>query len=167
MHQFLILSFLLFGTSLASPLSGNDNEELKQLKEEMNEIKKQVDYVTHAFLTVHRARSFSTGSERLYTTNKQEGNFEKVSATCIQAGGHIPSPKKEGENKALGEVVKRHNKPAFIAKHLAEGYTNWAAGEPNNTDGTKDCAEIDNEGKWHAASCGQDHLVVCEFSFIP
>ncbi|XP_020657956.2 phospholipase A2 inhibitor alpha-like protein [Pogona vitticeps] len=167
MHPLLFLSILLFGTSLASSPAENCCEELKQLKEHLRKVEEKVDGVINDFMTVHRARSFSTGSERLYTTNEQEGNFEMASATCIQAGGRIPSPKKEGENKFLQEVVQRRNKPAFLVGHKGEGYTNWADGEPNNAGGTKNCAEIDIDGKWHAASCEQAHLIVCEFAFIP
>lgn len=109
------------------------------------------------------ARTFSTGSETLYTTNGQEGNFEKAKATCIQAGGHIPSPQKEGDNKSLQDVVKRRSKPAFIHVPQGAGYTNWAAGVTDNADGINMCAEIGSDGKWRVSSCEQAHLFVCSF----
>ncbi|KAH0623426.1 hypothetical protein JD844_006171 [Phrynosoma platyrhinos] len=124
-------------------------------------------YKTTEYLCLFPARSFASGSEKLYTTNNQEGNFEVANTTCIQAGGHIPSPKKEGENKALQSVLERRNKSAFILGHNSADFANWAPGEPNNSDGTKNCGETDKDGKWRAASCEEKHLIVCEFSFVP
>ncbi|XP_060625029.2 phospholipase A2 inhibitor alpha-like protein [Anolis sagrei] len=169
MFPFLMLSVLLLGTCLANPLVGMNDiiDELNRIKEDVNNLNKRVTEFGNNFYTVHHARSFATGSEKLYTTNEQEGNFEEASATCTQAGGHIPSPKKEGEWKALQKVLERHNTCTFIAGQDLENSENWAPGEPNNADGTKNCVTMDKDGKWHAASCEEKHLFVCQFSFDP
>ncbi|CAI5774373.1 Hypothetical predicted protein [Podarcis lilfordi] len=117
--------------------------------------------------TLHKARSFGSGSERLYTTNLGEGDFETLSATCLAAGGHVPSPKKEAENNALQSVLKRHEKSAYVTGHNFDAYTNWAFGEPSNSDGSKNCTKAAKDGKWHSTSCEEKLLTVCEFSFIP
>ncbi|XP_061490938.1 phospholipase A2 inhibitor alpha-like protein [Rhineura floridana] len=170
MQLFLAFSLLLLGTSLTSSQPGQERgvkEEVEHLKEGLQHLETKLEKLERAFFTVHKARSFGSGSERLYITNGGEGDFETANSTCLAAGGHIPSPKKEPENQALQSVLKRHDKSAYVLGHNSVGYTNWAAGEPNNADGTKNCAETDKEGKWRAASCGGKHLIVCEFSFIP
>ncbi|XP_033004640.1 PLIalpha-like protein [Lacerta agilis] len=170
MRLFLAFSVLLLGTSLTSshPTPDEDlKERVHSLEESVKRLEIKLDTVTNAFFTVHKARSFGTGSERLYTTNLGEGDFETLSATCLTAGGHVPSPKKEAENNALQSVLKRHEKSAYVMGDNSAGYTNWAAGEPNNSDGTKSCVKADKEGKWHSTSCGEKLLMVCEFSFIP
>uniref|UniRef100_A0A803TGN4 C-type lectin domain-containing protein n=1 Tax=Anolis carolinensis TaxID=28377 RepID=A0A803TGN4_ANOCA len=170
MFQFLMLSVLLLGTCLASPqLAGikEINDELSRLREDMNNLNKKITKFGESFYTVHKARSFATGSEKLYTTNDQEGNFEEANATCIQAGGHIPSPKKEGEKKALQKVLERRNQSTFIENQDSANSANWAPGEPKNADGTKNCVKTNKDGKLHAACCEEKLLIVCEFSFVP
>uniref|UniRef100_A0A670YUE9 C-type lectin domain-containing protein n=1 Tax=Pseudonaja textilis TaxID=8673 RepID=A0A670YUE9_PSETE len=118
------------------------------------------------FFIVFLARSFGSGSERLYVTNKEVGNFAALGNICAQAGGRIPSPQLQNENKAFASVLERHNKGAYLVVHDSEKFTNWAAGEPNTAGGTKECVVADAQGTWHSGSCEEDLLVVCEFSFI-
>uniref|UniRef100_A0A8D0BP86 C-type lectin domain-containing protein n=1 Tax=Salvator merianae TaxID=96440 RepID=A0A8D0BP86_SALMN len=172
MHLLLPFSVLLLGATLSSShptqtVQKTDiNEELRVLKEELSDIKEYIKKVENDFLTVHKARSFSSGSETLYVTNEKQGDVRTISGICTQAGGYIPNPETEAENKALQNVLKRHNKSAFIISDNSVGYTNWAPGQPNNADGTKMCVEADKDGKWHVTSCNQQLLAVCEFSFV-
>ncbi|XP_053244174.1 phospholipase A2 inhibitor alpha-like protein [Podarcis raffonei] len=170
MRLFLAFSVLLLGTSLTSshPTPDEDlNKRVHGLEETVNHLKIKLDALDNAFYTVHKARSFGTGSERLYTTNLGEGDFETLRATCLAAGGHVPSPKKEAETNALQSVLKRHEKSAYVTGHNSDAYTNWASGEPSNSDGTKNCTKAAKDGKWHSTSCEEKLLTVCEFSFIP
>lgn len=111
------------------------------------------------------ARSFGSGSERLFVTNGKEGNFDTANSTCNQAGGYVPSPKNEAENNALMKTLQRHNQSAYLG-HISADYSNWAPGEPSSAKGAKTCAKIDNDGQWRATSCEQQLLITCEFSFI-
>lgn len=115
------------------------------------------------FFLVFLARSFASGSERLYVTNKEFKKFAAVQDTCAQVGGHIPSPELQNENKAFANVLERHNKDAYLVVRDSANFTNWAEGQPNNVDGA--CVKADTHGAWHSASCDDGLLVVCEFSF--
>uniref|UniRef100_A0A0B8RQQ0 Phospholipase A2 inhibitor n=1 Tax=Philothamnus irregularis TaxID=1899461 RepID=A0A0B8RQQ0_9SAUR len=167
MHLILLSSLLLLGLSLAN---GHETDPegrlLNSVVETVGRLEKKVEEVENAFLTVHRARSFGSGSERLYVTNKEVGTFEALGNICNQAGGRIPSPQLVNENKAFASVLERHNKAAYLVVHNSAKFSSWAAGEPNNADGNKSCVKADAQGAWHAASCDENLLVVCEFSFI-
>ncbi|XP_007420805.1 PLIalpha-like protein [Python bivittatus] len=167
MHLILVSSLLLLGTSLANGHETDpDGQILHSLVEKVHKLEEKVEHVSNAFFTVHKARSFGSGSERLYVTNKQERNFEILNLTCTEAGGHIPSPQLENENKAFASVLERHDKTAYLVIQDSPKFTHWAEGEPNNADGTKACVIADKHGEWHSASCEEVLLVVCEFSFI-
>ncbi|XP_058045172.1 phospholipase A2 inhibitor alpha-like protein [Ahaetulla prasina] len=167
MRLILLSSLLLLGLSLAN---GHDTDPegklLNSLVKAVERFDEKLNKWTNAFLTVHRARSFGSGSERLYVTNKQVGNFEDLGNICVQAGGRIPSPQLPNENKAFASVLERHNKEAYLVVHNSATFTNWAAGEPNNEDGNKPCVKADAQGAWRSVSCDEELLVVCEFSFI-
>ncbi|XP_026534175.1 PLIalpha-like protein [Notechis scutatus] len=168
MHLILLLSsLLLLGTSLAN---GHDTDPEGQLLNSVaaavERLEKKIEEVENAFLTVHRARSFASGSERLYVTNKEVGNFAALGNICARAGGRIPSPQLQNENKAFASVLERHNKGAYLVVRDSAKFTNWAAGEPNTAGRTKECVVADTQGAWRSGSCEEDLLVVCEFSFI-
>ncbi|KAM3834784.1 phospholipase A2 myotoxin inhibitor protein-like isoform 2-T4 [Vipera latastei] len=127
-------------------------------------LQKKLANLEYAFLSVHKARSFASGSERLYVTNKEFMKFAGVRDTCVQAGGDIPSPVLQNENKAFANVLEKHGKDAYLVVGDSANFTNWAEGQPNNADGA--CVKADTHGAWHSASCDDDLLVVCEFSFI-
>uniref|UniRef100_A0A8C5SBY4 C-type lectin domain-containing protein n=1 Tax=Laticauda laticaudata TaxID=8630 RepID=A0A8C5SBY4_LATLA len=168
MHLILLLSsLLLLGTSLANGHdTGPEGQILNSVAAAVERLEKKIKEVENAFLTVHRARSFASGSERLYVTNKEVGNFAAVGNICAQAGGRIPSPQLQNENKAFASVLERHNKRAYLVVQDSAKFTNWAAEEPNTVGGTKECVVADVQGAWHSGSCEEDLLVVCEFSFI-
>uniref|UniRef100_A0A8C6X4J0 C-type lectin domain-containing protein n=1 Tax=Naja naja TaxID=35670 RepID=A0A8C6X4J0_NAJNA len=167
MHLILLSSLLLLGTSLAN---GHDTDPEGQLLNSVaaavERLDKKIKEVEKAFMTVHRARSFGSGSERLYVTNKQVGNFATVRNTCAQASGRISSPQLQEENKAFASVLERHNQRAYLVVRDSPTFTNWAAGEPNTAGGTKQCVIADAQGVWRSGSCEEQLLVVCEFSFI-
>nr|B1A4R0.1 RecName: Full=Phospholipase A2 inhibitor clone 02/03/06/07; Short=alpha-PLI; Flags: Precursor [Lachesis muta muta]ABZ82351.1 alpha-phospholipase A2 inhibitor precursor [Lachesis muta muta]ABZ82352.1 alpha-phospholipase A2 inhibitor precursor [Lachesis muta muta]ABZ82353.1 alpha-phospholipase A2 inhibitor precursor [Lachesis muta muta]ABZ82354.1 alpha-phospholipase A2 inhibitor precursor [Lachesis muta muta] len=165
MRLILLSGLLLLGTFLAN---GHDTDPEGQMLNSVIEsvmiLQREFANLKHAFLTVHKARSFGSGSERLYVSNKEIGKFEALKEICDQAGGHIPSPQFENQNKAFANVLERHNKEAYLVVDDPANFTNWAAGQPNEADGT--CVKADTHGSWHSASCDDNLLVVCEFYFI-
>uniref|UniRef100_A0A8C8RTQ5 C-type lectin domain-containing protein n=1 Tax=Pelusios castaneus TaxID=367368 RepID=A0A8C8RTQ5_9SAUR len=106
-----------------------------------------------------------------------EDSFEKGKSLCENAGGALASPRNGAENTALVELVKKDAKPAYlgISDVQTEGkflylngepvtYTNWAKGEPNNSNKGEDCVVLYDNGKWNDADCSTSRvLVVCEF----
>ena len=51
----------------------------------------------------------------------------------------------------------------FLFSGSVLGYTNWNAGEPNDSGG-EDCAEIYSYGEWNDIPCGNSHPGLCEYS---
>ncbi|XP_015676377.1 phospholipase A2 inhibitor subunit B [Protobothrops mucrosquamatus] len=132
--------------------------------EAVTELQGMIVNLKYAFLTVHKARSFGSGSERLYVSNKEIKPFEGLGDICEEAGGHIPSPQLENQNKAFANVLERHNKAAYLVVRDSANFTNWAEGQPNKAGGN--CVKADTHGSWYSASCDENLLVVCEFYFI-
>ncbi|XP_048362812.1 phospholipase A2 inhibitor alpha-like protein [Sphaerodactylus townsendi] len=118
-------------------------------------------------MTLYRslARSFGSGSERLFVTNGKDGSFATANHTCIQTRGYVPTPDNEAENNALAKVLQRHNKAAFLG-HVSSGYSNWAPQEPTSAKGAKNCVKMDTDGKWRSASCEEQLLTTCEFFVV-
>lgn len=167
MLLFVAFSALLLGTALASPEQQQKpeccHEELQSLVVKINSLSEKVEELESAFKTVHLARSFGSGSEKLFVTNGHEGNFDTANHTCVQTRGYVPCPKDEAENKALMKVLQRHNKPAYLG-HILSEYSNWAPGEPSSAKGAKTCVKIENDGKWRATACEEQLLITCEFT---
>ncbi|XP_053168725.1 phospholipase A2 inhibitor alpha-like protein [Hemicordylus capensis] len=173
MLLYLAFSILILGTSLVTSQprkrgqKGGGDEGVKTMEEVLNAIQGQLDDLQYAFYSVHNARTFATGSEKLYTTNEKEGNYQSANATCVEAGGHMPAPKRDSENQALQNVLKkRANQSVYLDRNVS-GYFNWAPQEQINPDENKNCVAIDTNGKWRAISCEERLLIVCEFSFVP
>nr|P81077.1 RecName: Full=Myotoxin inhibitor protein; Short=BaMIP; Short=MIP; AltName: Full=Phospholipase A2 inhibitor; Short=alpha-PLI [Bothrops asper] len=55
-----------------------DGKVLNSLIDTLMHLQKEFANLKYAFLTVHKARSFGSGSERLYVTNKEIKNFEPL-----------------------------------------------------------------------------------------
>nr|XP_056706224.1 phospholipase A2 inhibitor alpha-like protein [Euleptes europaea] len=169
MLLFFAFSALVLGTSLASPPQQQKPEcchqVLQSLTARLDALSQEVKTLSSAFFAVHHARSFGSGSERLFVTNGHEGNFDTANRTCIQARGYVPAPQNEAENNALVNVAKRHSKTAYLG-HISAGYSNWAPGEPSSPKGAKSCVKIDQEGKWSATSCEEQLLLICEFFVV-
>ncbi|XP_044276437.1 phospholipase A2 inhibitor alpha-like protein [Varanus komodoensis] len=167
MYRFLALGFLLAIAVATLPGKADDalaelSKRLEKLEGVVTDMKAEMIRTKNAFRSVQNARTFATGSKNLFTTNKMKGDFETVDSICSHAGGQVPSPQNEADNKALQSVVERNNEQAFV-HYQGSSYTNWADGEPSNADRTKNCAVINQSGKWHAATCQEEHLAVCEF----
>ncbi|XP_060097017.1 phospholipase A2 inhibitor subunit A-like [Heteronotia binoei] len=169
MLLFLAFCGLVLRTSLAVPQQKQQPEcsceEIQRLTVRLDSLSKELKDLSTAFYSVHNARSFGSGSESLFVTNGQEGNFDTASSICLRAKGVVPVPANEAENNALMKTLQRHNKSAYLGKIL-DGYSNWAPGEPSGTKAAKTCTKIDDDGQWRATSCEEQLLITCEFSFV-
>jgi hypothetical protein len=55
----------------------------------------------------------------------------------------------------------------YIATNGPVGYTNWAAGEPNNQPGTNaDCVRVEANGDWYDDTCADAKPAICVFTFL-
>ncbi|XP_066477481.1 phospholipase A2 inhibitor alpha-like protein [Tiliqua scincoides] len=169
MHLYLALSVLVLGTSLVSshPIQQDQKidvmEALRRLEQKLDFVAKRTEDTAHAFITLHKARTFGRGTEKIYSTNEREGLYATLNATCVQNFALIPSPKSDAENRAMQSVLKRHNKAAYIDRNRST-YTNWAAGQPRPAS-DKNCVKMNTDGKWSSTSCNENLLIVCDFSF--
>ncbi|XP_043843558.1 pulmonary surfactant-associated protein A-like [Dromiciops gliroides] len=113
--------------------------------------------------------------EKIFSTNAQYANFEKISETCAKAGGTVATPRNAEENSAIMSLVQKYKTYAYLG--LKEGkipgefyylngspvnYTNWYSGEPAGK-GREPCVEMYRDGTWNDKSCLQYRLTICEF----
>ncbi|KAJ6661636.1 hypothetical protein lerEdw1_013875 [Lerista edwardsae] len=160
MLLYLVLSVLVLGTSLTS-ISGEQIDAVQDL--EIQKLHRRIEAVARTVVTLHKARTFGRGTEKIYSTNELEANYASANATCHQNFARIPSPRSDAENRALQSVLKKHNKEAYIDRN-SSGYSNWAAGQQNVAD-NKNCVKMNTNGNWIPASCEEYLLLVCEFPF--
>ncbi|XP_030426757.1 pulmonary surfactant-associated protein D-like [Gopherus evgoodei] len=146
--------------------------EISVLQEQLKALKATVSKILKACFFING----SSAGEKPFQANGSEGDFEISKATCSQADGLIASPRNSAENSTIQQIAVHHNKKTFIGinniqtegsfKYLSDeaiGYSNWAAGEPNNVGGIEDCVEVYPDGRWNDKSCNDKRLIICEF----
>ncbi|XP_027713669.1 mannose-binding protein A-like [Vombatus ursinus] len=120
--------------------------------------------------------TFSVGKKvgkKLFLSNGEKANFDRVKVLCEQFGATIAIPKNGEENKAIQDLAK--DTPAFlgITDKVQEGqfvyitgermtYTNWKKNEPNDYGSGEDCVLLNSDGSWNDISCTTSLLAVCE-----
>jgi hypothetical protein len=110
---------------------------------------------THAYRVVHGRRT-----------------FDEAAALCARWGGHLATFTDEAE---LSFVAAKVGVYAWIGAtdRAREGAWAWttgepttvrafAAGQPNDPDGTHDCLALDPGGRWHDWRCDYPYAFVCE-----
>ncbi|XP_074087963.1 pulmonary surfactant-associated protein A-like [Macrotis lagotis] len=113
--------------------------------------------------------------KKVFSSNGQSLNFQRVNEVCAEAGGSIATPTNAEENAAIMSLVQKYNTYAYLG--LTEGktpgefyylngspvnYTSWYPGEPAGK-GQEPCVEIYKDGTWNDKSCVQYRLTICEF----
>ncbi|XP_071986212.1 collectin-46-like isoform X1 [Engystomops pustulosus] len=142
------------------------NERLSFLQSKLEKVENVVKYSTFTRVS----------GDKIYTSKGEVANYQDAKAACNNAGGQLPSPRNEKENKVLKEFYKIKNSRSFLYMNdmKTEGtftypngdpisYANWNSGEPNDADKAEDCVEIREDGKWNDAGCSKSLLVICEF----
>ncbi|XP_005407921.1 PREDICTED: mannose-binding protein A-like [Chinchilla lanigera] len=150
-------------SSVAESKMANLEREIRELKSELDRIKKLQD--------------FSLGKKsgkKFYVTNGEKMTFVKVKALCTELGGTVATPRNAEENKAIQEMA---SDSVFlgITDEVTEGqfmyvtggrlaYSNWKSNEPNDYGKGEDCVILKTSGLWNDLSCTATCLAVCEFS---
>jgi hypothetical protein len=102
----------------------------------------------------------------------QAAGWTPARDACAQLGGHLVTIGSAAENE---QVSSRVQGEVFIGGNdLASGdsfewvtgepfgFEAWAAGAPNDPDGTEDCVTLDQTGTWDDDRCEDPRAFVCE-----
>lgn len=113
----------------------------------------------------------STG--QCYATFATAASWTDAEATCVSYGGHLASVESAAENTFLRTLLT--NQVFYIGgtDSAVEGtyawtdgaaftYSNWSSGEPNDSGGAEDCAEMLTNGTWNDGQCTTTRQYVCE-----
>ncbi|KAF5883228.1 mannose-binding protein C-like [Clarias magur] len=138
--------------------------EIISLKSKLSHLEKVISFST-----------FRRVGQKFYVTDGTTGQFEEAVRFCRNSGGKIVLPRSEEENQALVKVLSSFSSAAFIgATDLKEEgrfvddeeksliFTKWGSGQPDNYQGSQDCAIIQTSGIWDDNNCTNSFLMVCE-----
>ncbi|XP_030309113.1 pulmonary surfactant-associated protein A isoform X2 [Calypte anna] len=113
--------------------------------------------------------------EKLFASNGKRADVGSALGLCEEAGGTLPTPMNEEENKAILAIVQQYNQYAYLGIKESEApgqfkylngmsvnYTMWHRYEPNGK-GTEKCVQMSTDGSWYDIKCNLNLLVVCEF----
>ncbi|KAL1787504.1 mannose-binding protein C [Sigmodon hispidus] len=120
---------------------------------------------------------FSMGEQvgkKYFVSTGKKMSFDEAKAACSQFHASVATPRNAEENQAIQNVAKdiaylgvtdQKIENRFVdLKGNRVQYTNWNAGEPNNTGDQEDCTVLLTNGKWNDVPCSDRFLAVCEFS---
>ncbi|NWX23582.1 SFPA2 protein, partial [Aegotheles bennettii] len=113
--------------------------------------------------------------KKIFASNGKQVDFASALQSCEEAGGTLATPTNEEENKAILDIVKQHNRYAYLGIKEGEtpgqfkcingtplNYTKWHRNEPNGK-GTEKCVEMYTDGSWNDRKCNLNRLTICEF----
>eukprot|EP00964_Phaeocystis_antarctica_P073683 scaffold45229_cov59-Phaeocystis_antarctica.AAC.1 len=106
-------------------------------------------------------------------------SWDDASAACLAAGLQLASVHSAAQNALLvtaaagnyvwigGTDAALEGTWVWSPSNTPLSYTNWKAGEPNNSGG-EDClgqyGQVDLRGKWNDTPCDRKHKYVCQRS---
>ncbi|XP_043781746.1 conglutinin-like isoform X2 [Cervus elaphus] len=155
--------------------------EVKAVRQQVAVLEGHLRRLQNAFSQYKKAVLFPSGlavGEKIFKTAGVVKSYSDAQQVCSEAKGQLASPRSAAENEAVTQLVRAQNKHAYLSMNdnTTEGrftyptgeslvYSNWASGEPNNSDEGKpeNCVEIFPEGKWNDIPCTRELLVICEF----
>ncbi|XP_043332182.1 collectin-43-like [Cervus canadensis] len=155
--------------------------EVNTLRQRMTNLEGEVQRLRNTVSQYRKAALFPSGlavGEKIFKTAGAAKSYSDAQQVCREARGQLASPRSAAENDAVTQLVRAQNKHAYLSMNdnTTEGrftyptgeslvYSNWASGEPNNSDDGKpeNCVEIFPEGKWNDILCSKELLVICEF----
>ncbi|XP_039450199.1 pulmonary surfactant-associated protein D-like [Culex pipiens pallens] len=137
---------------------------------------------TQAALTIPEVLK---SSARYFVINDRTGTFWQAFRYCNSLGLQLASVNSANDNKALTAAIAAAPPPKtkgawWIAgtdlgkegdfvwittqsrMGFRTGYTNWAAGEPNNEFGNEHCVEVYSYGEWNDKNCDVLRNYICE-----
>lgn len=122
----------------------------------------------------------------VYFLNKNSMSGSQAQAFANQFGANLISIQNQAENDCIMNALNNLNDPAVsniiwigYNDEAVEGvfewydqspvtYTNWAAGEPNNSGGNEDCTQIYPSGLWNDLPCNSNNAQsIIEFNLCP
>ncbi|XP_041427084.1 pulmonary surfactant-associated protein D-like [Xenopus laevis] len=159
---------------------GYSDSIIETLRAKVNSMEAELRNLKLNLAIQKKALVFSKGAsagEKLYATRGEEATYEDAMSTCSKAGGQLPSPRNDAENKAVFSLSLLYNKALVLGIHDKQkegtftysnndkiGFSNWKPGEPNDHNGMEDCVQMLIDGTWNDIRCELKHLTVCEFA---
>ncbi|CAH2321370.1 Hypothetical predicted protein [Pelobates cultripes] len=147
----------------------------------LTNLEKKIAALENKLASLQKVCYFEAGvvksGNKIYVSNRKEGDFATAKASCEQLQGTLPSPQNSNENSAIFQIAKSFNKRVFLGITDIKvennfvylngnkiGYKNWFSKQP---DGGKNenCAEmIAESGLWNDRACNAKNIIVCEFN---
>ncbi|OCT59763.1 hypothetical protein XELAEV_18000638mg [Xenopus laevis] len=160
--------------------NGYSDSIIETLRAKVNSMEAELRNLKLNMAIQKKALVFSKGAsagEKLYATRGEEATYEDAMSICSKAGGQLPSPRNDAENKAVLSLSLQYNKSLVLGIHdkQKEGtftysnndkivFSNWKPGEPSDDKGVENCVEMRIDGTWNDMRCEIKRLTVCEFA---
>ena len=107
--------------------------------------------------------------EKCYQVTEELMNFKFAQEYCKSLQAQVANIETKRKNIFIRNCTSNAETSGYLwigvqkiclnCTQTIDGYTNWAAGEPN---GASSCVMMDPRGQWHDFDCGYKFAFVCE-----
>ena len=107
--------------------------------------------------------------ENCYQVTEEIMNFKFAQEYCNSLHSQVVNIQTMSENIFIRNLTNNAAIPGYLwigvhkvclnCSRTIDGYTNWAAGQPNDV---SKCVMMDPRGQWHDFDCGYKFAFVCE-----